>query len=206
MSLRCVKIDKEYSGSLTGEPILLHETKIVARRMLNGENEKEIREIIYDTNEFGHKTKKSIKKHISSILRRLKKIDKNLMKYIVEDLSNDGKIVIVFSITLEDRLFKELIYEDISYKMLIREYEYSIKDIQRFINKKSEISDKINSFSPTTKYRLSVTMFNILKESGIIIIKENKSYLKSNLSISNSLKKDIEKENDNFLKCIGVNL
>ena len=196
----------KYSGSLTGEPIMLHETRTVARMLLKGLTQQEIKEQIMEDNDFGYKTKKSIPKRLSSIFRRLKRFDEELLKIIVDDLSGDGKILIVYAIALENRLFSELISENIFSKFSTREYEYPKTIILKFINEKGELNEQIGSFKEYTKYRLSISMFNILKEAGIIIIKEKVPYLQS-INVSYTLGNLFEKRKDlRFLKNLGASV
>lgn len=194
----------KYSGSLTGEPLMLHETKIVANLFLKGKTDFEIKNEILENNYFEYKTKKSISKRVSSILRRLKKIDSELIQFIIDDISGDGKIVIIYAISLENRLISELISEIIYQKFRIKEFEFDKKIIQKFIDEKGELNQKVGSFKSYTRYRLSVSIYNILKDADIIFVKEKKSFLKP-ARVSYTLKKVFEKKGEEiFLKNIGV--
>lgn len=195
----------KYSGSLTGEPIMLHETRLVAKKLLDGQTEQQIKEELIESNEFGYKTKKSIPKRLSAIFRRLKKLDDILLRIIVDDLSGDGKIVVVYAIASENRLFSELISEKISRRFAIRDYEFPKQEIQKFIDGKAEFNEQIASFKEYTKYRLSVSMFNILKEAGIIIIQDKKPFLHQ-VNLSYNLKELFRKKDNPFLKNIGVSI
>jgi hypothetical protein len=196
----------KYSGSLTGEPIMLHETRLVAKKLLDGQSEQEIKEELIESNEFGYKTKKSIPKRLSAIFRRLKKLDNDLLRIIVEDLSGDGKVIVVYAIALENRLFGELISEIISKRLVIKDFEFPRTEIFNFITNKGELNEQIGSFKDYTKYRLSLSMFNILKKAGIITIKDKKPLLRP-IIISYSLKNILNKEKDAiFLKNLGVML
>lgn len=195
----------KYSGSLTGEPIMLHETRLVAKKLLDGQTEQQIKEELLESNEFGYKTKKSIPKRLSAIFRRLKKLDDILLRIIVDDLSGDGKIVVVYAIASENRLFSELISEKISRRFAIRDYEFPKQEIQKFIDGKAEFNEQIASFKEYTKYRLSVSMFNILKEAGIIIIQDKKPFLHQ-VNLSYNLKEIFRKKDNPFLKNIGVSI
>ena len=194
----------EYSGSLTGEPIMLHETRIVSKMILEGLTKKEIKNKILENNCFGYKTKKSIPKRLAAIFRRLKRLDDELLKIIVDDLSGDGKILVVYAIALEDKLFNELISEFVSKKLIICDFEFSKKEILRFIEDKARYSDKIASFKDCTKYKLSLVMFNILKNADIIVI-DNKKFLLKPVVISYLLKKLLNKQkNISVFKNLGV--
>lgn len=194
---------EEYSGKLTGEPFMLHESKIVTSMLLNNSKSKEIKESIIQNNTFGYKTIKSVPKRVQSIIRRLKNLDTFVLKKIVNDLSGDGKIIILYAIAIEDRLLYELITEQLSNKFATRDLNYSKKEIERFIYEKSEINDKLNSFTESTKKKIASVIFNILIESGLISKKMDKYQLQT-IGLSLDLKKYLEDKNIRFLKGIGV--
>jgi hypothetical protein len=195
---------KKYMGSLTGEPFMIHENKIIANLLLDNRSISFIKKIVLKENLFGYKTIKSVSKRVNSILKRISNLDPFLLNKITSDLSGDGKIVILYSIYLRDRLFNELLTELISYKFSIRDFEFEKRLILDFINDKAESEQKIQDFTKLTKYRLSNVMFNMCKESGLIE-PSSESFKLNSLSISSDLKKYFEiNKNKKFLKCIGV--
>ncbi len=145
-----------YSGSITGEPFMLHENKIVSKYLLEGKSLGDIKQIIFDVNEFGYKTKKSILRRVGSIVKRLDGFDDFFLSRINSDLSGDGKLIVVYSIFLSERLFREFILEFYYKKILERDFFISKKEILSFIEKKSLTEEKIGSFSETTKKKFQI--------------------------------------------------
>lgn len=195
---------KDYVGSLTGEPFMAHENKIIASLLVNGVAPEEIKKKVLNENPFGYKTIKSVSKRVNSILKRISDLDPLLLSKINNDLSGDGKVVILYSIYHRDRLVKEVFEELISEKFLIRDFEFDKKDIQKFIDNKSDTEKKIQEFTQETKDKLTTVIFNILKESGLII-QSNNSFKLNNMLISSDLKRYYESKNEiRFLKGIGA--
>lgn len=195
---------KEYSASLTGEPFMIHENKIVASLLLQNKSIDIIKKVVVEQNSFGYKTVKSIPKRVNSILKRIGGFDSFLLNKIVHDLSGDGKVVMLYSLYLRDRLFYEFLNELIAEKFSIRDFNFDKKIIRKFISEKSDSERKIQEFTKETKLKLVNVMFNILKESGLIV-SIDKSFKLNNLLISSDLRKYFESKNENkFLKSIGA--
>jgi hypothetical protein len=193
-----------YVGSLTGEPFMLHENKIVANLLLQNKDLSSIREIIVQENLFGYKTIKSVPKRVNSIIKRIGKLDSKLLDKIANDLSGDGKAVILYSIYRRDRLFQEFMNEIIIEKFSIRDFDFNKKMINKFINDKSDCERKIREFTNETKLKLATVIFNILKESGLVMESGNLSKL-NNLFISSDLRNYFENNGDlKFIKSLGV--
>ncbi|MBT3814302.1 DUF1819 family protein [Candidatus Woesearchaeota archaeon] len=196
----------KYVGSLTGEPIMIHENKIVANLLLKDQSPSSIKELVVQENLFGYKTTKSIPKRVNSILKRIGNLDNLLLNKIVNDLSGDGRVVILYSIYLRDRLFNELLNELIIEKFAIRDFEFEKRMIQKFISDKSEDEKKIQEFTKETKDKLGTVMFNILKEVGLVVSLD-KSYKLHNLMISSELRNYYENKGETkFLRSLGASL
>ena len=72
------KYDSPYSGSgsLTREQFLFHETRIVAKLLVDEDlNDEEITQRIMDENLFQFPTEKSVKRIVNGCLRRLASLD-----------------------------------------------------------------------------------------------------------------------------------
>ena len=89
------KYDSPYSGSgsLTREQFLFHETRIVAKLLVDeGLNDDEIIERIMDENLFQFPTEKSVKRVVNGCLRRLRCLgDDSLIKTIAHSSMENAK-------------------------------------------------------------------------------------------------------------------
>lgn len=199
-------MNQQYSGSMTGEPFMLHENKIVAELLLKGYDHNYIKNQVISNNLFGYKVKTSISKRVSSILKRIGNFDSFLLNKIVNDSSGDGKVVILYSIYCRDRLFREFMEEFVTEKFMIRELNIRKSAITYYINNKAEIEDKINSFSEQTRNKLSLVFFNILRDAGLTNTNEDEFKLR-NIYITKELNDYLnEKRESRFLKSIGASL
>jgi hypothetical protein len=198
------KFKKDYAGSLTGEPFMLHENKIVASMLLNEDSLDLIKRTVVQENSFGYRTVKSIPKRVNSIIKRIAKLDPLLLNKIANELSGDGRIVVLYSIYLRDRLFNEFLNEIIAEKFSIRDFNFDKRTIQKFISDKSDSERKIQEFTKETKLKLVNIIFNILKEAGLIV-KYDQSFRLNNLLISSDLRNYYDNKGDpRFLKSVGA--
>lgn len=196
--------EKTYVGSLTGEPFMIHETKIVASLLLKNNSIDFIKKAAVQENLFGYRTIKSIPKRVNAIIKRISQLEPMLLNKLVNDLSGDGKVVVLYSIYLRDKLFYEFLNEVIAEKFLIRDFDFDKRMIQKFISDKSDSDRKIREFTKETKTKLVSVIFNILKEVGLISETE-KSYKLNNLLISSELRNYFENKGEKkFLKSLGV--
>lgn len=193
-----------YSGSITSEPFMLHENKIVSKYLIEGKSLNEIKQIIFDSNEFGYKTKKSILRRVSTIVKRLEGFDNLLLNKVNSDLSGDGKLIVLYSMFLSERLFREFILEFYQRKILERDFFIYRKEILNFLEKKSSSEEKIGSFSESTIRKISSVFFTMLLESGLIIKEDKKFKINLAFSLSFELKEYLLKLNDGKSFLIGI--
>lgn len=108
-------------------------------------------------------------KELASIIStRLKKLDDYLIKQI--ELSNieTSKLIVLYAIIKNDRLFFEFINEVYREKILLKHFLLEDKDFSMFFERKKEQSDKVNSWSEYTFKKLKQVYIRILFESGLI--------------------------------------
>jgi Tfp pilus assembly protein PilZ len=197
---------KEYVGSLTGEPFMIHENKIIADLLLKNNTIEIIKKAVVTENLLGYKTVKSVQKRANAIIKRISNLDQFLLNKIANDLSGDGKLVVLYSIYLSDRLFHEFMDEVMKEKFLIRDFSFDKKIIQKFISDKSDSDIKLQEFTKETKAKLANVIFNILEEAGLLIETEKDFKLK-NQFVSSELRNYLENKGEiKFLKSIGVSL
>jgi len=197
---------KEYVGSLTGEPFMIHENKIIADLLLKNNSIASIKKSVVTENLLGYRTVKSVPKRVNAIIKRISHLDQFLLSKIANDLSGDGKLVVLYSIYLNDRLFHEFMDEIIKERFLMRDFSFDKRIIQKFISDKSDTDRKLQEFTRETKAKLASVIFNVLEEAGLIIEVE-KSFKLKNQFISSELRNYLENKGDvKFLKSLGVSL
>jgi len=196
-------MEEKYNGSLTGEPFLFYENKVVAQFLLDNLNYQEISSEVYSKNLFNYKTKKSIPKRVAAVYKRLKPLNNSLLNYIVNSSGSDAKMVVLYSLMESNRLFYEFMIEVIRVKYLQMDYRITKRDLNRFFQMKIEQSEKVAEFKEYTITKLQQVMIKILEESNII--SDSKNPKLNHITLSNGLKSYFIKENKLlFLNSISI--
>lgn len=197
-----MKSELKYSASLTSDAFLYYELKQVLKLKIDGFSDKEIRDKVINENIFQYKSKESSKRLISSIFTRIKVLDDTLMKMLLEEPMDTGKIINLYTIMKTSRLFYDFMNEVVREKL---EFNYDVlekKDINIFFTGKAEQDDIVAGWSETTKRKLKQVILKILSEANIL--DDTKSCKLSRLIIPIELKDYIIDLGDKaYIKAMG---
>jgi hypothetical protein len=163
-----MKSELKYSASLTSDAFLYYELKQVLKLKIDGFSDKEIRDKVINENIFQYKSKESSKRLISSIFTRIKVLDDTLIKMLLEEPMDTGKIINLYTIMKTSRLFYDFMNEVVREKL---EFNYDVlekKDINIFFTGKAEQDEIVARWSETTKRKLKQVILKILSEANIL--------------------------------------
>ena len=196
-------MSENYTSTFTGENFLYFETKIVAKLMLEGLKDKEIKQKILNKNTFQYKTIKRAGRRVTDIIKRLKSFDKNFLEIFNSSSNEEGRILNLYIIYQNSRLFSDFMKEVIKEKYDIQQYILTDPDIKNFFNKKAQIDENVRNWKEYTIYKLSQVLRKILIDSGILI--KNNEYKLIVPFLSEDLKNVFVSRNSQiFLECIGI--
>lgn len=197
-----MKSELKYSASLTSDAFLYYELKQVLKLKIDGFSDKEIRDKVMNENIFQYKSKESSKRLISSIFTRIKALDDILIKMLLEEPMDTGKIINLYTIMKTSRLFYDFMNEVVREKL---EFNYDVlekKDINIFFTGKAEQDEIVAGWSETTKRKLKQVILKILSEANIL--DDTKSCKLSRLIIPIELKDYIIDLGDKeYIKAMG---
>ena len=192
-----------YTSTFTGENFLYFETKIVIKLILGGLADKEIKDKILNENTFQYKTIKRAGRRITDIIKRLKNFDKNFLEIFNSSSNEEGRILNLYIIYRNNRLFSDFIKEVVKEKFDIQQYNLTDPDIKNFFNKKAQIDENVRGWKEYTIYKLSQVLRKILIDSGVLI--KNHEYKLIVPFLSEDLKNIfISRNSQIFLECIGI--
>jgi hypothetical protein len=158
----------EYKANLTGAWFLFYEMKQVVKLIVEGLNDKDIRNRVYEENLFQHKRMTSIKRSFPTVLRRAHLLSAEHMEILLEGSMENAKLVNLLAIYLEDKLFNEFLLEVLRDKYMNNEMTLEKMDVNIYFTHKSEQNDKVASFTDSTRNKLRQVYFKILVEAGIL--------------------------------------
>lgn len=194
---------EEYKASLTGEPFLYNETKIIGKFLLEGEDSLELRKRNVEENLIQYKQPKSISRVNSAIFKRLNILDNKQLYFFVNEELQQSKYMLVYSIMKTDNIVKDFIREVYYDKLLMNDSTIQQYEVEKWFDNKCNISEFLNSRSDSTKYKLKQVLMQIMNASGLVKREKNIFYINRPL-LSDELIKILSDVGDyEFAKTIG---
>lgn len=191
----------KYKATLTGEPIMIRETVLIAKYVIKGSSlDKNLLNKLEDENTFQYKTLKSYPKRFNAIKKRLEALDPSLIQYISNSSAKIPELIIAWSIIKTQPIVKDFFYLFISEKFNKKDLSLSIKDVSFFIGERMKVISEIEGWTEFTQKKINLQLRRIIEEIGILkdstlskimLDKESKGVLTS-----------LDSEIDTFLKIV----
>lgn len=158
----------EYKSTIKSRPYLYKETKKTASLVNKGLQIKDLKNESLENNIFQVETETRMKELASIIGTRLKELDSYLIQKIESSNIETSKLIVLYAILKNDRLFFEFMNEVYKEKIILKDLFIRDKDFGVFFQNKREQSDKVDSWSEYTFKKLKQVYIRILFESGLI--------------------------------------
>lgn len=159
----------EYKSTIKSRPYLYKETKKASSLINEGLDVNDIKEKSLQDNIFQLESEARKKEVASIITTRLKSLDRHIIYKIENSNIETSKILVLYAIIKNDRLFFEFINEVYKEKILLKDLFIRDKDFALFFQNKREQSEKVESWSEYTFKKLKQVYIRILFESGLIV-------------------------------------
>ena len=166
---------EDYSANLTGEPFLYKETKIIARYLLEGANEEELKKKNLEENLIKHKKVASIKRVNVPIFKRLKVMSNEMLEEFVCSDIETSKYILLYAIMKTDKLVRDFVVEVYKDKLYMRKEYIEKCDIDNWYEEKCILSRTLKERTESTAAKLKQVIMKILQDSGLVI-KEKDRY------------------------------
>lgn len=158
----------QYSSSLTSEPFLYEETKVIAKLKLSGFKDEEIRARVIEENLFNYRSIKQAKRIIPVIFRRIIFLDDYLSDVLVNGNEKDSKIVVLYLVMKNNLLFYEFVKEVYAARIHSNDNVITKYDIVNFFEAKKKQSAVLANWKPYVITKLGQVYINILYKSGLL--------------------------------------
>ncbi len=158
----------EYKSTIKSRPYLYKETKKAAILLNSGLKMNELKVKAIEENIFQVETETRMKELASIITTRLKELDAYLIDKIENSNIETSKIIVLYAIIKNDRLFFEFMNEVYKEKLLLRDLFIRDKDFNMFFQSKRQQSEKVDSWTEYTFKKLKQVYIRILFECGLI--------------------------------------
>lgn len=161
-----MNINEPYKATFTREQFLFHEMRTVSQLMLEGKNDKEIIEEVFNNNLFQYPTEKSVKRMTKNCLKRLHLLDdRMLLDIIANGASDSAKQVCLYAMINQYRVINEFMISVIGEKYRLKDFSFSKKDINVFFSRLQEQSDVVASWSDSTIQKLKQVIMKMLVDT-----------------------------------------
>jgi hypothetical protein len=159
---------KPYKASLTGQPFLFSEMRIVARMRIDGMTDDEIMEKVWNENLFQCNGRKGVRRTMNAVLLRLNALDDTLLSLVAEGLADAAKVAVIYSIMKTSRLFREFMYHVYMPNARLSDGRVGRTEVDAFFRMLQEQDDTVASWSPSTVQKLQQVIVKILADAGLI--------------------------------------
>ena len=161
--------DTKYSAVLTGEPFLFYESRQVARLKLTGCDEQKIRKEVIKYNLFQYATEKSLTKRVNAVLKRLARLDDEMLRFLADKPSDTAKVINLYAIMASNRLMYDFMMEVVAEKFEQGDLLLQKRDLNEFFIGKREQHEKIARWTDNTIVKLKQVLIRIIFEAGILV-------------------------------------
>jgi len=160
----------KYSAGMVSSLFWLSETRKTAKLLMVGNDVQAIQVLAQTENIYQVKNETRARKIANVIVKRLKSLPDDYLKFIVTGDIDTVKLIILISIMKTDRLFFEFIHQ--VYRPAIRLGEMAITDrsINNFFDEKKRQSETVAVWTETTTQKLKQQYIKNLLEAGVIQI------------------------------------
>jgi len=189
--------------AITSENFYFIEMKKACKFLLKNKDIENIREEFWERDILDVTSPSNFQKKYSTISRRLKTLSENLRGQLIENDSQTGKVINLYSILCSERIVLEFMDEVIKEKYETFEYYIYQKDFNIFMNSKVEQSDIIANWTEITRKKIIVKLKNFLLESGYLVKIEENQYKISRPIILPEIIEEMKKgENKQLVKAM----
>ena len=140
--------------------------RTTAKLVLEGLDEKEIIQRVFEDNLFQYPTEKAILRIIRACLRRLYAMeDETLVEAIAEQPSSAAKQICLYAMMKQNRIFREFMITVIGEKYRLCDFSFGKIDLNSFFMRLQEQNDQVGSWGEVTVGKIKQVIVRSLVET-----------------------------------------
>lgn len=167
----------KYSAGLISQSFWLAETREIIKLKKDGTVEEEIKKMCVEEDLFNTQRESYSLRIYRDVTRRLKSIDDELIDLFLNSDISTQKLINLYLIAKNDRLFFEFLFEVYREKNIIGAKSLSKSDLNTFFNNKELQSDIVKGWVETTKAKLKNLYFNYMTEANLLTDKDGEKLI-----------------------------
>jgi len=158
----------KYALSFTTGALLRQESVLVAGLFLEQGDWNLVREVAVKNNILQTRTAKSSLRLVQEISSRLKSLNINELKLLVEGTVHDQGHVLWLALCRRYRFIADFAIEILREKLLSLQTELHYEDFEVFFNQKAEWHPELDAIKPITKVKARGMLFKMLREADLL--------------------------------------
>ena len=162
--------------AITGENFYYQEMKNACRFIVENGEVEDLKERFLEEDILDHISESNFKKKYTTISRRLKKMNSEIISAIAVEDSYTGKFLNLYAILCSERIVREFAYEVLREKYFNYDYKVDSHDFKSFIKEKEEQSEDVAKWTDGGKKKVIVKIVNFLIEGGFIVKEGEDTY------------------------------
>lgn len=187
--------NSKYDFSFTAASLRLNEMVLVANAI------RERREVDY-TNDLGAGKSATGKRMLFEFNKRISNLTEKQLDLLIEGDLTTKKQVALIAVCKTYGIIKDFVIEVLREKFMVYDYEITDGDYISFYRRKTELHEKMESFSELTEKKVKQVIFKILAEVGLI--NDTKHKMIQPQLIDGNLASVIVEDNPYWLKTLLV--
>lgn len=191
-------IHDKYTAGLVSQSFWFIEFKKIINLIEIGKTEEEIKKICLEENLFGVAKEYRAKRIFGYIWKRVKQLDKAMMKLFLYSDIGTQKLINLICILKTDRLFFEFTYEVYREKAILGFEKIEVADISTFFNRKEVQNVDIFNWTEGTKKKLGRIYMNFMIDANLLKLENNEKNITVPI-LDKSLKEYLETTDNNVL-------
>ncbi|MDM8516193.1 DUF1819 family protein [Desulfobacterales bacterium HSG16] len=193
----------EYNGSIVAGSLLVYESRIIARLMLDNVDDNAWHQAVIIDNVLQKRSPESAKRQAKLIKERLSLVKPECLK-LIDKGSSDVLVQALLAASIKhSRLIGDFMLRIVKPQWLVFKKHISSKDWQDYLEMCGQIDPKVNNWKETTRNKLRQVVFRILAEAKYI---ENTRSLKLQpVSVVPEIKTYLLNNSEDYvLKCMEI--
>lgn len=161
-------LNDKYTMSYTACSLVCAETKKVAELYLEERDWKKVAKIAFDTNLLQYRTQNALKRTLSEIISRLKKLPEEALSILVNGTPYEQNQILWLAVCLRYSFIYDFAIEVVKEKYNLMQSKITQLDYDAFFNSKLNWHDELDKLTDSTRYKLKQILFKMLKEAEIV--------------------------------------
>lgn len=185
----------EYTATMTGNPFLYRETRMVAKMVVAGYDDDAIRDEVINRNAFQCDKKNTNLKHLAEIKLRLSLLPADFVKLIDESDAETSRLILFYALLVRYRLLREFMAELLYEKLMLMEPLLRVPEVDIWLAHKKEQDDKVATWTESTMKKVKQVLLKMAMEAGYLK-KEKSDYRILNVMVPKVLTDEIQRNRD----------